>query len=295
MFDLPFWAKGLLGVLLVCAAGVAVWAGPLLLKSAWEDFNRPPPQITFRKVAFFWIKVDHEIYQLGAVIRLQNVGDAAYLVNGIGLDATSPRFGGRGSAYLRQIWVTDNKAELLDDNFLKPAHEATFKFLLPIKLEATVLGAPLSIDFVGQWAILLQKGSLSTKPEFSGTFERIISQADWQRIGRAGSEIDVDAVHFVRTPAELPPNQPIHDTFLFNTDRSARFEANGYSRTQHVAGPTGVITLVRGPGSPPLAGGWQVWGHSYEELWSDPARRAAYDALVPPQPNGEPTQFAHFM
>ena len=110
MIDMPLYVWKFIIGSIFAAAGVI---GGLLLKSAWDDYNAPQPNIAFRRVAFFWVTVETNIYQIGAVIRLFNLGDKSYLVKGVALDASNPTYYGRGQTNVRKIFLTGSRAEEL--------------------------------------------------------------------------------------------------------------------------------------------------------------------------------------
>lgn len=268
---------------------------PLILKSAWDDYNTPAPKITLRRFTFFWVEADKDIYQIGAVIRLFNLGDKPYLVKGVALDASKPTYYGRGQTYLRQIFVTGSRTEITDDNFMRPASDATFKMLLPIKFEATItIPPPMGILFVGQWSLLLGKIETPVEAEYFGTYNRVISKVEWSSINGPNSEIRLDDVEYQGAIKNASTSAPYKDFVLFNPDRSADFKVFGFAQTPAARASAGTIVYIRGQNEPPLDGGWTIIGRSYEEVWADPAKRALYNSIFPPEANGEPRKIAVF-
>jgi hypothetical protein len=85
---ITLWWKLAFTVVLLGGAAVAAPIGGYLLKAWWDEFSVAPPNITLRRVAFFWVSVDRDIYQIAAVLRLYNLGDKPYLVKGVALEAS---------------------------------------------------------------------------------------------------------------------------------------------------------------------------------------------------------------
>jgi len=196
MIELSYIGKYIAGAVLIAVAAVAAPYGTLFIKAGWEDQHNQP-NIVLRKVAFFWIEIEKNIYQIGVVIRLFNLGEKPYLVRGVALNATKPLFYGRGQAHIQGVILTGARAEITDDNFMKPENEASFKMLLPIKFEATIEHPPPpGINFVGQWALILQKGEYPVQPEFFGTFDRTISLDEWTPLSKPSSTIFIDDISF---------------------------------------------------------------------------------------------------
>ena len=87
MIELPYYVKYIVGVALIAVGLGAINYGRLVFKAGWDD-QHDQPDIVLRKTAFFWIEIEKDIYQIGVVIRLFNLGDKPYLVRGVALNAT---------------------------------------------------------------------------------------------------------------------------------------------------------------------------------------------------------------
>jgi hypothetical protein len=292
---MTLWWKFAVAVVLLGAAAVAVPVGGYLLKAWWDEYSTPPSKITLRRVSFFWVQVDQNIYQIGAVLRLYNLGDKPYLVKGVALEASEPNFYGRGRFYLQKLFVTSAHAEFIDDNMIRPASDATLKMLLPIKIEGSLEHPPPpGVVFVGQWSLLLGKDSPAVDAEWFGTFDRAVTQQEWASVLRPGSAIDIEGISYQRMPPPAAADAPMTDTLLFNPDRSATFSVFSFTPTPQARADSGTIVFVRGRGDPPLSGGWSILGHSYEDAWHDPAKLVLYNSIFPPAADGKPRMIGVF-
>ncbi len=294
MIELPYYVKYIVGVALIAVGLGAINYGRLVFKAGWDD-QHDQPDIVLRKTAFFWIEIEKDIYQIGVVIRLFNLGDKPYLVRGVALNATRALWYGRGGAYIQRVILTGARAEITDDNFMKPKNEASFKMLLPFKFYATIEHPPPpGISFVGTWALILRKGEHPVQPEFFGTFDRTISGDEWASLLNESSTISIDDISFEKPAPIVSAETPVSDFVLFNPDRSATFHVFGFDQTPYARADAGTMVYVRGRGTPPLDSGWVVLGHSYEAVWADAQKRALYNAIFPPAPDGSPRPIATF-
>lgn len=294
MMELSYTGKYVFGAVLIAVAAVATTFGSLFIKAGWDD-QHDQPNIVLRRTAFFWIEIEKNIYQIGVVIRLSNFGDKAYPVRGVALNATKPTIYGRGQAYIQNIFLTGVRAEVTGENFMEAGNEASFKMLLPFKIEATIEHQPPpGIGFVGQWALILQKEEYPVQPEFFGTFDRTISLDEWASLLKASSTISIDDISFDKPAPIVSAETPVSDFVLFNPDRSATFHVFGFDQTPYARADAGTMVYVRGRGTPPLDSGWVVLGHSYEAVWADAQKRALYNAIFPPAPDGSPRPIAVF-
>ena len=178
---------------------------------------------------------------------------------------------------------------------IRPASDTTFKMLLPIKIEGSLdHPPPPGVVFVGRWSLLLGKDTPAVDTEWFGTLDRVITQQEWASLARQGSAIDIEGIAYERLPPPAAADAPLMDTLLFNPDRSANYAVFGFATTPQARSHVGTILLVRGKGDPPLDGGWSILGHSYEEVWRDPAKYARYNSIFPPGPDGKPRMIGVF-
>ncbi len=295
MMELSYTGKYIVGGLSIAVAAVATTFSGLFIKWGLDD-QRNQPNIVLRKAAFFWIEIEKDIYQIGVVIRLQNLGGKPYPVRGVALNATELKILGRGQSYLRrEPFLTGARAEVTDENFMEAKSEASFKMLLPLKFPATIEHPPPpEIEFVGQWALILQKEEYPVQPELFGTFDRTISLDEWASLLNESSTISIGDISFDKPAPIVSAETPVSDFILFNPDRSATFHVRGFDQTPYARADAGAMVYVRGRGTPPLDGGWVVLGHSYEDVWADAQKRALYNAIFPPAPDGSPRRVGVF-
>ena len=137
------------------------------------------------------------------MLRLYSLSSRTTLLDGISLEAEQPRIqftGGVGST-INRITISPLTAEANDDNFVKAGSDASYKLLLPIHLDAIfVTPTPPTIAYVGTWKLRLKSGSRIVQPQLSGTFDRIITEQDWEGLLKTGSTISADSIRYYPTP-----------------------------------------------------------------------------------------------
>lgn len=313
--------RAMLGYLLLVVAWVAIVAaishyskpiviGCSILSAVWLILlaflvpTRETP-ISFQKCAIFWVEVAPEMYQVGAVTKFFNAGDQAYLVHGLNFYPENWTIFPRGSALMRTNKQTpdpETVESIIEDNYMKPGHEAYFKKLFRIKIDMQIRGGDTP-EFIlrGKWDVLLPKSKLRVAPALYSVFPHPITRDEWDNLTKSQSEINIDDLYYKPIPARPPDNAPIRFYLLYNGDRSAEIEDRYFAQTLAVRAPEGsakargVMVFVRGKGDPPLDGGWAVLGNTYHEVWSDPEKLALYSSLYPPGPDGLPCAFGLFV
>ena len=72
------------GLLLAAVAACGTISSGFLAKSGYDRHvaSSVVPNISFQKIALFWVNVDEGIYQLGAVAKLFNSDSKSYSING---------------------------------------------------------------------------------------------------------------------------------------------------------------------------------------------------------------------
>lgn len=188
---LPDGAKYFIGAILFALGAL----GTYLL----QDTMREPNQrnnIVLRRIGYFWVETSPEVYQIGAVLRLYNLGSRPTFLRGVSFEAADPQFIGRGGATMRRLTIFAPTATLKDDNFLKAASEASYKILLPIRFEASIQGRPPGIAFIGTWKLQFWVGARLLQSEQSGTFDKIISSEEWKRLLHSDSVITPDQINY---------------------------------------------------------------------------------------------------
>ena len=142
------------GLLLAAVAACGTIYGGFLAKSGYDRHvaSSVVPNISFQKIALFWVNVDEGIYQLGAVAKLFNSDSKSYSIKGLTFEGRNWTFFPRGSYHVRRLAENVDHAELMEDNYLKPNSEKYLKKLLPIKFDMTINGGEAP-EFVvrGKW------------------------------------------------------------------------------------------------------------------------------------------------
>jgi hypothetical protein len=194
---MPDVAKLTIGAVLVV---LGLYGGYLI-----QDTLREPDQnsnIVLRRVGYFWIDTGGEAYQIGAILKLYNLGSRATLLKGVVLETAMPQITGRGQAHLRTLAAFEPRAEVYGDNFVKAGSDASYKVLLPMRMEATIdHPPPPAVAYVGTWQLQLRNATRAVQPELSGTFDRVITTADWQELLSPGSSVSPDVIHYEPAPS----------------------------------------------------------------------------------------------
>ena len=86
--------------------------------------------------------------------------------------------------------------------------------------------------------------------------------------------------------------------FLVHSSAPVDFEAwadsKGYQNTNAATSSAGSMIWVASDSAPALDPGMDILGSRYDVIWSDPAKRAAYNGIVHPDGQGNPRPFAVF-
>lgn len=286
------------GLLLAAVAACGTIYGGFLAKSGYDRYaaSLTLPNVSFQKLAIFYIQVDENIYQLGAVIKLFNLDNQPHLINGITFDRTSFDMLPRGGYLLKQFFLNQDHAEIIEDNYIKANSEGFYKKLLPIKFEMTILGgAPPEFIFFGQWQLLFGDKRVAVAPYFYTNYDSTISMREWEDILKPTSKVNLDSLQYRTIPAKRPATGNNYANYLiYNPDRSATIDIYGFSQVPSVKGANGVMTFLRGIGEPPLENGWILLGRTYTEVWTDPKKLTLYNSIYPPGLDGKPRPFGVF-
>lgn len=188
------------GVLLLGGGAIAFFVGPTNKTTA------EVPNISFQKMAFFWVETDKNVYQIGVIAKLFNLDQRPYLINGMAFEwLGEPTITGRGSATIQRWTQWDDRAEIMEDNYIKGGNEGYYKKLLPIRFEMTIAGGPPpGFMLNGQWNLFFGKQKIETRPEFQGTYEGVVSRAQWDDLLKPKSTVDVENIHFDKTAPVTP-------------------------------------------------------------------------------------------
>jgi hypothetical protein len=271
--------------------------GTYLLKVGIDDWRAAKriPNISFQKIALFWVNVDEGIYQLGAVAKLFNGESTSYSIKGLTFEGRNWTFFPRGSYHVRRLAENVDHAELMEDNYLKPNSEKYLKKLLPIKFDMTINGGETP-EFVvrGKWNLIFGENRIQETPNLFSVHTSPISSHEWDDLLKPQSTINVESFYYKPIPERPPADVPDLDYMVYSPDRSTRVDNPYFAQTVSVKNQNGILVFIRGKGEPPLANGWVVLGHTYYEVWSDPKKLALYNSLVPPDKDGNPQPFGFF-
>lgn len=243
------------------------------------------------------MKLDKDIYQLGAVTKFFNFDDKPYPINGIILDIENWTFFPRGSYHLRPPLPLQNEdhAELLEDSYIKAKSEAYFKKRLPIKFDMTISGGDTpELVLRGKWSLKIDNRNILMEAPFYTVYPKGISKNEWNDLQKSQSKINIEDLHYKEIPERPPADAPIINYLLYNRDRSADIENPYFAKTNPASGDNGVMIFIRGSAALPENKGWVLLGHTYHEVWSNPEKLALYNSLHPPDENGLPRAIGFF-
>ena len=290
-------------LMLLIAAGIAgiitVFCG-VALKPAYDQWQASIklPNVSFQKLATFFIKKSETIYTIGIVAKLFNLDDKPYLINGIGVSYDPESvlsFVPRGGYLIQRILITQSSERVIEDNYLKPFSEGYYKIVLPINFTMKVMGgsAP-ELIFFGKWSIIVRDKNIEITPEMYASYTQFVTESDWNNLLRSNSSIDVTNLPYKKIP--LGPIKPgmASNYLLYSEDKSLQFSAFGWDTTQYVTSDKGVMVFIRGVGVPEIPYGWAVLGRTYSEVWRDPAKLQIYNSIYPPDASGRPKPFGVF-
>ena len=292
----PLHSRVPVGVGALFIAGGALIAGSV----AWYvDYSSPQPSgpnLSFQKLAVFWIDVGKDAYQIAAVTKFFNADEKAYTINGLLFDGKRWSWFPRGRSHLRGAYQNEPKAEVIEDNYIKPGSEAYFKERLPIIFDMTLEGGDMP-DFVlrGNWSLTISGRTFQVSPRLYSVYPRPISERDWESLNKSGATIKIDDLYYKQIPPPPPPKAPLKYYLIYSADRTRIFDNPYFAQTPAQRGPDGVMVFICGPGEPPLGDGWSVLGNTYHEVWSDPVKLKLYNSLYPPDKDGLPRALGFFM
>ncbi len=262
-----------------------------------EEHSRPAgstgigalnPNISFQKLAVFWVETAKDTYQVSVVAKFFNAGSQAYIVNSLSFDGKKWSFFPRGSYHLRQLFQNAPQTQVIEDNYLKPATEAYFKMQMPIVFDMTINGGATP-DFVlrGGWKLNLSGIQVAVDvPKLYSVYPKPISEVEWRKLGKAESQLKIEELDYVEFPPAPPAEAPMESRIIYNKNRGATFSNPYYAQTPAQRGEAGVMIFVRGKGAPPLQDGWETLGATYSEVWSDPHKLRIYNSICPPDADG---------
>jgi hypothetical protein len=251
------------------------------------------PNISFQKLALFWVESEKEIFQIGVVAKFFNADEKPRLVKGLVFDGDSSALIPRGGSNIRRLTANEDHAELLEDNYMKGGDVAYFKKLFPVKFDMTILaGQPPEFILRGSWDLLLQDAKIAVAPALYSTYADAMSLKSWNDLLKPPSTVNVESFYYKAIPP-APPQNSTHQFYLvYNPDRSAVIEDPYVAQTPPVKTANGVMLFIGTQTVPPA--GWQVLGRTYQDVWSDPEKLSLYNSLFPPDDKGLPRPFGFF-
>ena len=153
--------------------------------------------IVMRRIAFFWVQIEPDVYEIGAVIRLANLSGRTTVLKSVRLDPVTPLLYEEGQTQLRGVVLTGSLPAIVDDAVLNASADVSYKFLLPTRLSADLDHLPAAkVRFVGDWKLVLRSGERSVEPEYIGTFERPVSLTDWRTLNAFEPSVSGQAISF---------------------------------------------------------------------------------------------------
>jgi len=199
----------IVGVALFCAGA----AGYFRKDSAEVAEALPPqqqessvvdPDISFQKFSLFWVEVEKEKFQLGIVAKLFNTENKSYLLEGMTFQRVAWAMHPRGGYYIRRYAEFPDQFEIMEDNFIKGNDVGYYKKLLPIFIEATIVGGSLpDFVFIGHWNLLIKKRSFLINPLYYTCFEDAISVEQWNSLLKPKSNINIENLNYSKLPESV--------------------------------------------------------------------------------------------
>jgi hypothetical protein len=283
------------GALMAAAGAVLGIFGGYVAKQGWDAFTteKAPANISLQSVTSFHVKVSEGVYRVGVILKLFNMSERPYLLSSIRYGVAEVRGRGPSFHYKQQPIGRDPATVPIQNNYLKGGAEGEFKLLLPLTLFSDDMQPPGPlVVFSGPWTFYASGKEVSATPQFIGTYEGILSKTEWDRLGTGITAVNLASVDY--RPPPTPSSHPPRFLLLFNPDRSAQIDSLGIEHTQIVTAEPGAMTFVITRSPLPAGTGWQVLGSTYAEVWDDPQKRALYNSIYPPAPDGEPRPFGVF-
>jgi hypothetical protein len=283
---------------------IAVLA-PVTAIAVWLVTVVPPvkewlsaPDLALQSVDVFTIEVAPEVYQLGLVARIANLGSSPNLLSDVSFEGASIDIAGRGGqAYIREIHNPVAEASISDSVLLKSSESEPVKLLLPVRIHMAMSSSiPPQFVLWGRWVFRVKKGPFSRElsrdlPRYFGSAESVLTLDQWNSSPASALGNSLRRQLF---PRNFPRGVPPKFFLLFSPDPSATFDVYGFDQTNAVRSRSGVMVFVGGPCEPPLPHGWTVLGSTYPAVWADANRLAIYNAVYPPDATGNPRPFGAF-
>ncbi len=288
----------ILGIILIGLAGVAAWYGSQKASDGLKTvFSSESDKITINSVKIFHVELLKDIYQIGIVCEISNIGQEGLLLKKATLKGRALDIVARAPTHIFKIHITQDTitGPIVGMTFLGTDRPSLIRVLLPIKFDMHLkYPLPPEIVFWGQWEITTEDSTISSDASYYGNYDKFIDLDTWKSLLTQRPTIDIGEVQLKAAPQYHEFRGEYCEYILYNADRSAEIEIYGFSRTQYVRNDNGTMTLLVGPSKPPLTGGWEIMGHTYPEIWADPEKLRIYNSIYPPGKNGKPKAFGAF-
>jgi hypothetical protein len=190
-------------------AYIGMFVGALIIVIALIPMRSPPeqetkPVVIFPKFALYWIQKEGEDFcDLGIFIKLFNADTRAYTLNSISFATASFSIVGRGSWYIQRLIIWPKHGQTIEDRYIKAGSEGYYKILLPMKMAFTPAngsesngGPPPGLLLKAKWTVVLGQQTVEIWPEYSATYEHIMTQSEWLDLGRPTSKLDMNNLHY---------------------------------------------------------------------------------------------------
>jgi hypothetical protein len=196
--------RGLLFIVVAAVIGTGV--------SWYLDMSadiRRGPNISFQRYALFWVRLEPDVYQLKAVIKLFNTDNTPYLVS-VNFNNISFVPFPRGSMIIQQGFVQIRRnAQIEGDNYIEAGRPGYYPVEIPIKLYAHVAGDMPVVFTFGQWRLQIGDQNVGIEPRQTSTYRNAVTPQEWDEIKRPNSKF-VDALDYQKMPG-APGTGPDQD------------------------------------------------------------------------------------
>lgn len=289
----------ILGLFLLGVAGIAAYYGQQVFRDGIKSlFGAESGKITINSVRIFHVELLKDMYQIGIVCEISNLGQEALLLKKATLKGRALDIVARAPSHIFKIHITDDiiTGPIVGMAFLGTDKPSLVSVLLPIKFDMQLkYPVPPEIVFWGQWEITTEDSTISSDAIYYGNHDRSIDLDTWKSLSTQRPTIDIGEVQLKAAPKYHDFTGEYCEYILYNADRSAKIEIYGFSRTQYVRNDSGTMTLLVGSSKPPVTSGWKIMGRTYPEVWADPEKLRIYNSIFPLDKNGDPKAFGAFL
>jgi len=255
------------------------------------------PEISLNSVKIYHVEVLKNIYQIGILCEVANLGDKALLLKEVVLKGKALDIAARSASYLFKIHITKDiiSGKIVGGAFLGINKCSLIKVLLPIKFDEKIKHPPPpEIVFWGLWEISAEDRNFKVEADYYGNYDKVLSFNMWESLLSSKSIIDPALVRLKAAAKLFEFKGKYFNYLLYNQDRSAEIDIYGFDKSHIVRNDNGTMVFLVGPAKPPLRDGWKILGNTYPEVWSDSKKLKIYNSVYPPDENGKPRSFGAF-